>query len=77
MQTVEAFFQCLVMPAVKTILSPSGFRLNANPNCSRLADREARSISQICELLLRIGAEQYGKEGSRFLQRFDRRKGDS
>src|SRR5689334_6260405 len=41
----------------------------------RKRDREVRSISQICEILLRIGAEQYGKEGSAFLQGFlSRRK---
>ncbi len=32
-------------------------------------------MSQICEILLRIGAEQYKKEGARFLQRYlDRRR---
>ena len=32
-------------------------------------------MSQICEILLRIGAEQYKKEGGRFLQRYlDRRR---
>ena len=43
----------------------------------QIADREVLSVSQICEILLRIGAEQYGKEGPRFLQRFlDRRKAE-
>ena len=32
-------------------------------------------MSQICEILLRIGAEQYKKEGAKFLQRYlDRRR---
>ena len=78
MQTVEVFLQCLAMPALKN--APLAFRVPAElkRELQQIADREARSISQICELLLRIGAEQYGKEGSRFLQRFlDRRKGDA
>jgi hypothetical protein len=34
-----------------------------------IADREARSISQICELLLADGVQAYKKEGAKFLQR--------
>lgn len=33
---------------------------------------EARSISQICEIFLRLGVEGYEREGSKFLQRFSR-----
>jgi hypothetical protein len=65
------------MSALKN--TPLAFRIPADlkQELQQIADREARSISQICEILLRIGAEQYGKEGSRFLQRFlDRRKAD-
>lgn len=75
MQTADVFLQCLAMPALKN--APLAFRIPAElkRELQQIADREARSISQICELLLRIGAEQYSKEGSRFLQRFlDRRK---
>ena len=63
------------MPARKD--TPLAFRIPADlkRELQQIADREARSISQICEILLRIGVEQYGKEGPRFLQRFlDRRK---
>lgn len=36
----------------------------------RIAQREERSISQICEVLLRGGVAGYQKEGSKYLQRF-------
>lgn len=34
-----------------------------------IASNEARSISQVCELLLSEGVEAYKKEGARFIQR--------
>lgn len=34
-----------------------------------IASSEARSISQICELLLREGVEAYNKDGAKFMQR--------
>lgn len=34
-----------------------------------IASNEARSISQICELVLSEGVEAYKKEGSKFIQR--------
>jgi hypothetical protein len=34
-----------------------------------IGDAEARSVSQVCELLLRRGADAYKKEGARYLQR--------
>lgn len=34
-----------------------------------IADSEARSISQVCELLLSEGVQTYKKEGPRFIQR--------
>jgi hypothetical protein len=34
-----------------------------------IAESEARSVSQICELLLVEGVEAYQKEGSKFMQR--------
>jgi hypothetical protein len=34
-----------------------------------IADGEARSISQVCELLLSEGVEAYKKEGAKFIQR--------
>ena len=57
--------------------APLAFRIPAElkQGLQQIADREARSMSQICEILLRIGAEQYKKEGARFLQRYlDRRR---
>ena len=34
-----------------------------------IADREARSISQVCELLLSEGVQAYEKEGPKFMLR--------
>jgi hypothetical protein len=34
-----------------------------------IADNEARSISQVCELLLAEGVETYKKDGPKFMQR--------
>jgi len=34
-----------------------------------IAAREGRSVSQICELLLRKGAEAYKRKGPKYLQR--------
>ena len=34
-----------------------------------IADDEARSISQVCELLLAEGVQLYKKEGPKFMQR--------
>jgi hypothetical protein len=36
---------------------------------SDLASGEGRSLSQFCELLLRLGVEDYRKEGSRLMER--------
>jgi hypothetical protein len=33
-----------------------------------IGDAEARSVSQVCELLLRRGVDAYKKEGGRYLQ---------
>ena len=57
--------------------APLAFRIPAElkQDLLQIADKEVRSMSQVCEIILRIGAEQYKKEGSRFLQRYlDRRK---
>ena len=35
----------------------------------QIADSEARSVSQICEMLLADGVEAYKKEGAKFMQR--------
>jgi len=66
------------MPPKKN--TPLAFRIPAElkQELQHIADSEARSISQICEILLRIGAAQYQKEGAKFLQRYlNRRKPES
>jgi hypothetical protein len=52
--------------------APLAFRISSElkKNLQQIADREARSISQICEILLTIGTETYGKEGSKYLHRY-------
>jgi hypothetical protein len=35
----------------------------------KIADSEARSISQVCELLLSEGVQVYKKDGPKFIQR--------
>jgi hypothetical protein len=51
--------------------APLSFRIpgDLKSRLLRIADREARSISQTCELLLTIGADGYEKEGSKYLHR--------
>ena len=49
-----------------------GIRINPElrTQLERIAQREERSMSQICEVLLRGGVTAYQKEGSKYLQRF-------
>lgn len=43
----------------------------------QIAQREERSISQVCEVLLRGGVAAYQKEGAKYLQRLlSGRKGE-
>jgi hypothetical protein len=51
--------------------APLAFRIPADlkKKLQRLSNEEARSLSQICELLLRIGVEEYDREGHRYLQK--------
>lgn len=51
--------------------APLAFRIPADlkKKLKRLSNQEARSLSQICELLLRIGVEEYDREGPRYLQK--------
>jgi hypothetical protein len=58
--------------------APLAFRISSElkKNLQQIADREARSISQICEILLTIGADTYEKDGPRYLQRFLGRQKD-
>ena len=52
--------------------APLAFRIpgDLKKSLQQIASREARSISQICEILLTIGTENYGKEGSKYLNRY-------
>ena len=49
-----------------------GIRMNPElrTQLERIAQREERSISQVCEVLLRGGVAAYQKEGSKYLRRF-------
>ncbi len=49
-----------------------GVRINPEirADLERIASAEERSVSQICELLLRTGVQGYKKEGPKYLQRF-------
>lgn len=51
--------------------APLAFRIPADlkKKLLRLAKQEARSLSQICEMLLKIGVEEYDKDGHKYLQR--------
>lgn len=50
--------------------APLAFRIpgELKKSLQRIADREARSMSQICELLLTMGVDAYEKQGARYLQ---------
>jgi hypothetical protein len=52
--------------------APLAFRIpgELKKSLQHIASQEARSISQICEILLTIGTETYGKEGSKYLYRY-------
>jgi len=49
-----------------------GFRVSAalKRELQEVAEREARTLSQICEFFLTRGLEAYKKEGPKYLQRF-------
>jgi len=51
--------------------APLAFRITGNlkKKLMRIAKREGRSLSQVCEMLLRIGAEEYDRSGPGYLQR--------
>jgi hypothetical protein len=51
--------------------APLSFRIPADlkKNLQQIANREARSLSQICELLLVIGTAAYEKDGTKYLHR--------
>lgn len=47
------------------------FRIQADlkKRLVRLAKQESRSLSQICEMLLRIALDEYDREGHKYLQK--------
>jgi hypothetical protein len=51
--------------------APLAFRIPADlkKKLSKLAKQEARSLSQICEMLLKIGVDEYEKDGHKYLQK--------
>jgi hypothetical protein len=51
--------------------APLAFRIPADlkKGLLRLARLEARSLSQVCEMLLKIGVEEYDREGHKYMQR--------
>ena len=50
--------------------APLAFRIQADlkKRLLKLAKQEGRSLSQVCEMLLKIGVEEYEKEGHKYLQ---------
>ena len=51
--------------------APLAFRIpgELKRSLEQIAQREGRSISQVCELLLKGGVEAYKKEGPEYLHR--------
>jgi predicted transcriptional regulator len=51
--------------------APLAFRIQADlkKRLSKLARQESRSVSQICEMLLKIGVDEYDREGHKYLQK--------
>jgi hypothetical protein len=48
------------------------FRVHSNlkKDLETIADREGRSVAQICDAFLKAGSEAYRKNGTKYLQRF-------
>ena len=51
--------------------APLAFRIPADlkQDLQRISEKEARSLSQICEILLRIGVLRYAKDGARYIEK--------
>jgi hypothetical protein len=51
--------------------APLAFRIQADlkKRLLKLAKQEARSLSQICEMLLKIGVDEYDEGGHKYLQK--------
>jgi hypothetical protein len=52
--------------------APLAFRIpgELKKSLQQIANREARSISQICEIMLMLGTEAYDREGSKYLHQY-------
>jgi hypothetical protein len=52
--------------------APLAFRIQADlkKRLLKLARRESRSVSQVCEMLLKIGVDEYDRQGQKYLQNF-------
>jgi hypothetical protein len=52
--------------------APVAFRIptDLKRRLQKISKSEERSLSQVCEMLLRLGAESYEREGSKYLQRY-------
>ena len=74
-QRLGVSLQCLSMTPKKD--APLAFRIptELKQDLQRISDKEARSLSQVCEILLRIGIQQYRKDGVRFLEKYFERRG--
>ena len=77
MDREATLFSCFVVssPAIVVLVTTKkdfvAFRIppELKKEIQVIADREARSVSQICELLLSEGVEGYQREGPKFIQR--------
>lgn len=51
--------------------APLAFRISAElkKKLLKVARLEARSLSQICEMLLKIGVDEYDRDGHKYLQK--------
>jgi len=58
--------------------SPVAFRISSDlkKKLRAIATKEARSFSQVCDIFLNLGVEEYEKEGSRYVQKFLKAKPD-
>ena len=78
------FFYCKSLVSLVMISAVArkmflGIRINPElkKTLEQIGDAEERSVSQICELLLRKGVETYRKDGPVYLQVSARQKKDS
>ena len=78
------FFYCKILVSLVMISAVArkmflGIRINPElkKTLEQIGDAEERSVSQICELLLRKGVEAYRKDGPIYLQASARQKKES